>query len=134
MILAQLASASPSRAGRRTAAQRRPRGSSYVRVAVDWSSGTGADATVNTGGHVELVAGFANGPSGSWSCSGSEADWEQAIRASGCVEVVLTTWLGNEPHAKDMVLDLAERLTQRLKDSRPLVRVRFLQREKGRAA
>jgi hypothetical protein len=104
-------------------------------VVVDWSAATATDAEPRTRGHVELMARLDAGPHGIWSCLTPEpAGWEQALSASGCSEVVLTTWLGNDPLAKDLVLDLAEHLTQRLKQSKPLIRVRFLQREKSRAA
>jgi len=102
---------------------------------VDWSPalGAGDDRPV---GHVELIAPIDAGANASWSCIYPEARgwWEEAISAAHCHEVVLTTWLGKDPLARDMVLDLAEHLTQRLKESKSLIRVRFLQREKGRAA
>jgi hypothetical protein len=66
-----------------------------------------------------------------WACLEPQgSSWEEAITASGCEEVVLTTWLGDEPVAKDWVLDLAGQLTQRLARSQPLIRVRFLPRAK----
>lgn len=99
---------------------------------IDWSS---AAVSAQSTGHVELMAQLDAGARGTWSCLQPEAEaWEQAIGTSGCSEVVLTTWLGNEPLAKDMVLDLAEHLTHRLKESKPLIRVRFFPRDKRRAA
>ena len=130
--MAQLASVTPSRAFQRWSEPAATQRSSSVRVAVDWSS---AAITERSTGHVELTARLDAGARAAWSCvlPGSDG-WEEAINASGCSEVVLTTWLGSESVAKDMVLDLAEHLTQKLKASKPLIRVRFLQREKRRAA
>jgi hypothetical protein len=102
---------------------------------VDWSVATSTEEARHGRGHVELVARLDAGPHGIWSSLTPEPlGWEQALNASRCSEVVLTTWFGDDPLAKDLVLDLAEHLTQRLKESKPLIRVRFLQREKNRAA
>ena len=70
-----------------------------------------------------------------WVCSQpSDLGWEEALSAAGCEEVVLTAELDDDPAAKHLVLDLAERLTQKLAATHPLIRVRFLPRTRRTAA
>lgn len=136
MTVSQLSSLGTSRSRRRSPpAARLARRSRSVRVVVEWlpdGTGTAPGAAL---GHVELLAErFDAEPRASWACIGRAWSWEEAVSTSGCAEVVLTSWPGNDTVAKDLVLDLAEHLTQRLKGSKSLVRVRFLERTKARAS
>jgi hypothetical protein len=133
----QLASTISLRSLRRHAASTLPRArrGGSVRVVVDWSSPAPSGTPAASSNHVELLARLEDGPSAAWSCLGPKGwAWEEAIGVSRCEEVVLTTRLGDEPAARDLVLELAERLTQLLSGSQPLIRVRFLPRAKGRAS
>ena len=97
-----------------------------MQVVVAWSE-PGAAAPAAAVARIELQA--EPKPSGklTWNCrTPSGWGWEEALCAAGCDEVLVTAQLGDDRDAKHLVLGLAERLTQKLAATKPLVRVRFL--------
>lgn len=100
--------------------------SNLVQVVVAWSA-PGSAAPAAAVAQVELEA--EPKPSGqpTWNCRAPSGwRWEEALCAAGCDEVLVTAQLGDDRDAKHLVLGLAERLTQKLAATKPLVRVRFL--------
>ena len=75
---------------------------------------------------LELTVSQATPQQTSWICLTPFAqNWLEIIASKPCSEVVLSGKLEDDPVSKHLVLELAERLTQELAASKPLIRVRF---------
>ena len=75
---------------------------------------------------LELTVGSATSAQARWVCLAPFAqNWLEIIASKPCREIVLTAQLHGEPSLQHWVLELAERLTQQLSASQPLIRVRF---------
>jgi hypothetical protein len=101
-----------------------------ARVTVTWTpSGQDAAAPLASA-ELELVAGISSAAHRHWTCPRNfGSSWLEAISPARCSEVVLTARLGDDLSAKHLVLELAELLTLKLTETRPLIRVRFLTTE-----
>jgi hypothetical protein len=74
-----------------------------------------------------LVAEREPAPNRAWTCPKNfGSNWVDAISPARRSEVVLTARLDDDASAKHLVLELAELLTFRLSESKPLIRVLFL--------
>lgn len=81
----------------------------------------------STAASVELEAEPKASGQPTWTCRKSPGwRWEKALSAAACNEIVVTAQLDDDLDAKHVVLGLAERLTQELAATRPLIRVRFV--------
>lgn len=97
-----------------------------VQVEVAWSA-PGSLLPESAAARVELEAKPKASGQPTWTCPRAPGwRWEEALSAAACEEVVLTAQLGDDLDAKHLVLGLAERLTQELAATKPLIRVRFL--------
>ena len=62
-----------------------------------------------------------------WICTRElESDWVEVLSAARCTEIVIRAKLADNLSGKHLVLELAEFLTFRFAQSKPLIRVLFL--------
>lgn len=125
--LSQVLSPRSVKSPRRTKRERRwsTRAAAPVHVVVAWSAAGALDAASPV--RVELEAEHRAGAQPRWTCQQPLGwSWEDAISAAGCQEVELTAQLDDDLEAKNLVLSLADQLTQQLSATHPMIRVRFL--------
>jgi hypothetical protein len=105
-----------------------------VRVTLDWSTPGRPSAVHAEPNRVELEAAMDAGPRRTWTPSDPRREhWEEALSASSCAEVTLTSHVRRDVAARDLVLELAEYLTQKLAKTQSLIVVRFLPEGSPRA-
>jgi hypothetical protein len=98
-----------------------------ARLTVAWTPGHHDGASRLAPTEVELVTRLEADSNRIWICPDSiGANWLEAIASARCSEVVLTARIGDDLSVKHSVLELAERLTFRLTESQPLIRVVFV--------